>query len=400
MANNRCKPPTMGGFFRFSDTRARQRGFVFMAELSLGLIAAVAALAIAMIYWKNAREDDRAIRAGQELSQMTSAVAEWMAYNSNDSAVLPDGSTLNQNGVAWLKATTCPGGTVTNPVNGFLPCDFGVYPGGFSTPLFANYTTTITRNGSAVQSAITYIPIMPGNDNRRLGHMAGVISKTAQELGSSAAIPALTSYRTYHSNISVATAISGNPYQIPANVATTPDFGRVIAVISDQTNNDIWLRVDGGNMMLAALRMNGNDMVGARNIGASGTVVVTDGTPGNAEGVVIADNVAIMDSTLPSGDNPMVSQGVYYMDVVATGATIQKPTCPTGSAPQIFTLPQSMKRTIGGQVFPIHAHDINLTDTGAGWRIDLRILSTDGTGVGSWGAADADSKIVVATKCL
>lgn len=400
MANNRCKPPTMGGFFCFSGTRSRQHGFVFMAELSMALIAAITALAIAMIYWKNAREDDRAIRAGQELSQMTSAVAEWMAYNGNDSAVLPDGSTLTQNGVAWLKATTCPGGTVTNPVNGFLPCDFGVYPGGFSTPLFANYATTITRNGGAVQSVITYIPVMPGNENQRLGHIAGVISKTAQELGSSAAIPALTSYRTYHSNISVATATAGNPYQIPANVATTPDFGRVIAVISDQTNNDIWLRVDGGNTMLAALRMNGNDMVGARNIGASGTVVVTDGTPGNAEGVVIADNVAIMDATLPSGDNPMASQGVYYMNVVPTGATIPKPTCPTGSTPQIFAAPQSMKRTIAGQVFPIHAHDINLTDSGASWIIDLRILSTDGTGVGSWGAADADSKIIVAAKCL
>lgn len=372
-----------------------------MAELSLTLIAATAALGIAAIYWKDAKEDDRAVRAGHELAQMTNAVSEWMALNGRDDAVLPTGTTINRVGVNWLKPTTCPGGLVTNPANGFLPCDFGAYPGvgagaTFSTPMFSDYQASITRNGSSVRSTVSYIPVMPGNERNRLGYIAGVISKTAGSLGQRPSMPSLTSNRTFHSNVSLATATAGVPYQIPFNVATTADFGRVTAVISDQTNTDIWLRVDGGNSMQAALRMNGNDILDAHNIGADGTVVVTDGTPGNADGIVIADNVGILDATLPNGDNPMASQGVYYMSVISPGASVTKPTCPTGSTPQIFATPQSLKRSTGSTVYPIHAFDINVTDSGASWTVNARVLNSN---VG-WGNADADSKIMVSAKCL
>jgi len=426
--------------------RTRETGSTTLFGLLIATTMAIATIPLVAEMQNRQVMRETAKATGQDLAEFAIGLRGFIAAAQSNPALIPAGAI---NGANWLKAPTC-GGLAANPANGYIPCNFGNY-GGRDTLFDASYQTTITRNAATnyIEARTTFIPQVPSDPIKR-GTVADDIVNAAM---SHTTIPANGLFSNFMSNVPV------NANDLSARLATmnnpaSANFGRVLLIAANAPSNDLWLRTDGTNQMLAALNMGGNDLVNARGIQATGNLNLgggasiggdttinqdlrvgqnatigqdlfvtrdisagrdmaaqrdiisangdvrasrgnlsaSNGINGDTRGVVIADDGYLTDMVLSNGVTPRLSQGVFDMRVVGANATVPKPSCPAGLGnPQIFTAIQSIVPNDGSEM---HGSRVNVTNLGASWRVTPLVL----VAIGGWQTAN-NAQIVVSTKC-
>lgn len=94
-----------------------------------------------------------------------------------------------------------------------------------------------------------------------------------------------------------------------------------------------------------------------------------------------------------NGKQRWLSQAIQDATVASNGATIPKPTCPSGKTPQIFVAPAIFSENATAN--PIAAVQASATDLGGSWQVSIRVLTQDG-----WTNPDAThGQMIVLTKC-
>lgn len=224
---------------------------------------------------------------GNDLAEYAAGLRGFIANAQSNPAILPAAPVVGAN---WLKAPTC-GGLAANPVDGYIPCHFGGI-GGNDTVFDASYTTTFTRNAATnfIEARVTFIPQVNSNPATR-GNVADAIVNAALDQNP---VPANGMAVGFMSNVPTnANDLSARP-GIIANPAS-PDFGRVLLIASNAPSNDLWLRTDGTNQMLATLNMGGNSIANARDIDAAGNVRIG----GSAQ---VGNDLSVLNNTSIQGD--------------------------------------------------------------------------------------------------
>jgi hypothetical protein len=409
----------------------KQSGFVLLLGLlfALGIILTLMPVFIRYYDQQDLYRQER--ETGQELAKISVGLQGYISAIQNGTITMP----ATQTGLTFLKPPSC-GGPATNPAEGYIPCTVGNY-GNFDSLFGGQFQTTFTTNATThyFDARMTFIPLY--QEKNKLGQIAANIIDAARS--TPAGSPTGT-FATYLSNVpSTATAASPQ-IMTPGN----PDFGRVTLVVSNAPSNDIYLRVDGTNQMLAALNMDGHNLVNANNIQATGNVtaggdglfgggvaaqgVITSGSDITAQNNISAGNnlnsskdvlagrnivagkdVVAEGVTNNDGTNPSLTRGIYSATMITGPSTIKKPNCESGQTPQIFAAVQSAY-TQGGDA--IDGIDLQATNASATtWAINpvLHVLHLSMTAPTTWSPGQlvkswtteqpTNAKIVVFTKC-
>lgn len=195
-------------------------------------------------------------------------------------------------------------------------------------------------------------------------------------------------------------------------------------VFTGTSSMSVFLRRDGSDTgMTGDLQMNNNNITNADQVTSrrlSATEIVAAGQHvlaaqdissvngnviariGNVEaragnlvarnGWTIANDGLIENARLPNGSNARLSQAVFYSHIMASGATVNKPTCPAGSVPQVFGTAVSKATNPPKAIFGEYIETLNL---GASWLMRQWLLTSTG-----WTLANpAASFIKVDVKC-
>lgn len=403
-----------------------------LIALLLALTIALSAIPIASQMYINKVIDQESAVAGNQLAGFSIGVQNFIAAAQNNPAIIPASPIIGSN---WLKPPSC-GGLAANPVKGYIPCSFPSY--GPNDTLFNGvYQTYITNNAGTIDARTTFLVQFLGN-NHEASTIAAKIANSA--LGSTASAGSITGNNTFFNATSNADYASNFSGVIPFG---SPNFGRVTAIASNNPSQSIFLRVDGTNQMLAALNMNNNDLINARDIQAYGRALIGgDGIFGGgvvAQGsvasgadisaqnninagkkinagtdivagrnIVAGGDVVASSVTNSDGSKPSLTRGVYSASMVSGPASIAKPVCSSGQSPQIFAALQS-SATSGGDA--IDGIDLQVSDAGGSWNINpvLHVLHLSMTAatvsspsylVKSWSnESPSNAKIIVFTKC-
>lgn len=287
---------------------SRQRGDTLLGLLlATALGAAAVGTAIQMQVREAQRQD--AQRAGVLVAQKAEGLQRLIAAIPGNPVLMPGGV---QTGVDWLKSPSC-GGPGTNPAQGFVPCSFG---DGAWTPIFQ---TTLTNVAGVIEARMTF-RVSSLYDVSRAGILADIIAEHANSnTATGAANAPMMGFITVMSHVPVvANNLSGRP-AIRANTAS-PDFSRIVAVVSND-NNAIFLRTDGTNAMNAALNLNNNNLVGGNNLQA-----VSAALSGN----VTADTATIARTLTMNLGGATRNAGCGPNGSVASDATGQIMACQNG----------------------------------------------------------------------
>lgn len=403
----------------------------------LGLFAIF--LATALTYWRSYQIQQRADTYGQTLAQFAAGERSYISAVQGGT-ITPFTGTVT--GVNWLKPTTC-GGTIPT-ATGFIPCSFD---GG---PLGPSYQTTITQAGSSI-TLRTYFTLPLGFVTQ--AGLSEFAAETANAAQAKSAMPASGTFFNAYANVPIN---ANGPVAVSAIAAA--DRGRVLAVVSNAATNDIWLRTDGTNTMLADFNGGGHNIVNVTNgsfsgnlttytltttnnatvggnAGVTGNLNVTGATQLNGQ-VTINNNAQINGNvTLASGKNVSASDvylqglGMYASQGVltgiqtftgATGYTIAKPNCSAyGTTPAIYASVQNAGNaanapTASGQTpSAIYESFVQYVDSGTYWTITPTLkyvsykLTSTNLGNGNYTIAwspqtyddSAHLQILVMTKC-
>lgn len=381
------------------------------------LIAAVLAIALlagGLALWGTVQAehyyDQYADLQGAALAEYGVGLRGFIANVQGGSATMP-ANPYTVAGVNWLKPPAC-GGLATNPTEGYVPCDF---TGG---PLGSIFSTTITQTPATnAISAATWFMVDPesGKSKASMGVLASKIAFAALAQQN---LPINGMFLNVFSN-APATATA----QPPPNAINPVDRGRVVLLADNAPSNDIWLRVDGTNKMLADLNMGGHSLVNANNGSFAGSVrvqgteqidnglSVTNGTA-DLRGGVIAPDVQV------TSVNRMASQAIYDAQVFtgATSYTVPKPDCSAAnlgaSSPAIYVALQGTGSP-SGQGDALYESHAQVSSVGSNWVItpvaETVAFSLTGGVVGNnlqltlnktlTTLSPADQTILVMTKC-
>lgn len=141
------------------------------------------------------------------------------------------------------------------------------------------------------------------------------------------------------------------------------------------------------NQMNTAIDMNAQDLNNVKAITTNAGVM----SIGNAltDQVNVAGEVSV---AAGSAAEKKVSQGIYYADIVGNGSLVPKPTCLSGSSPQIFLAPVRFSNDAAGG--PLQAVQTWAVNSGTNWQVNMRVLTT------AWTTPNATyGKLMVFTKC-
>lgn len=404
-----------------SMTAKKQSGYVILLGLllTLGIVLTLMPTLIRYFDQQDLYRQER--ETGQELAKISVGLQGYISAIQAGTITMP----APQTGLNFLKSPSC-GGPATNPQDGYIPCTVGNY-GAYDSLFGGQFQTTFTNNAATnyYDARMTFIPMYA--DKKKLGQIAANIINNARS--TPAGSPTGT-FATFMSNVP-STATSASPQILdPVN----PDFGRVTLLVSNAPNNDIYLRVDGTNKMLAALNMGGQSINDANDINAGGNlslvgnaVVGGQGLFGNdvtTNGNVIAQkNVISSDVIATSSGKPMALSHAVFDKTVMKGNSINVPpiSCASGQTPQIFTsiqsiyLPTGYTAPYGSTITGIAGSRLDVTGNGvAGWNVapfvnvvitTTKVTSSGGgvvtsssTSKSSWVPTD-NAQVVVSTKC-
>lgn len=403
----------------------------------LGLFAVF--LASSLIYWRGYQITQRAEGYGQTLAQFAAGERSYIAAVQGGT-VTPFAGTVA--GVNWLKPTSC-GGTIPTPT-GFIPCSFD---GG---PLGPSYQTTITQAAGSV-TLRTYFTLPLGFITQ--AGLTEAAAETANVAQAKSAMPASGTFFNAYANVPIT---ANGPVSVSAIGAA--DRGRVLAVVSNTAANDIWLRTDGTNTMLADFNGGGHNIVNVTNGSFSGNLTTyTMATGGNAtvggnagvtgnlnvngatqlNGQVTINNNAQVNGnvTLASGKNVSANdvylqglgiyaaQGVLAGIQTLTGTTwyaVGKPNCSAyGTTPAIYASVQNAGNAAaapaanGQTPSAIYESFVQYSDQGTYWAVTPTLkyvsyqLTSTNLGNGNYTVTwqpqfyddSAHLQILVMTKC-
>lgn len=360
------------------------------------LLEVIVAIALFSIFlssglslWKGYQIQQRAEMYGQTLAQFAAGERSYISAVQGGT-VTPFTGTAS--GVNWLKATTC-GGTIPTPT-GFIPCSFD------GSPLGPSYQTTITQADGSV-TLRTYFTVPLGFVNQ--AGLAELASETANVARAKSAMPASGTFFNAYANTPI---MASAPVSVSA--IAPADRGRVVAVVSNTAANDIWLRTDGTNTMLADFNGGGHNVVNVangtfsgglttftlatgNNATVGGNLDVTGATQLNGQ-VTINNNAQVNGNvTLASGKTVSAndvylqglglyaSQGVIAGIQTLTGATayaVAKPNCsPYGTTPAIYASVQNAGNAAnapaanGQTPSAIYESFVQYVDNGTSWSV-------------------------------
>lgn len=346
----------------------QQRGYALLAA-SLGVVL------FSFVVLMGVREDQRrlfyrqATAEGAQAAQFAAGIRGLMARVQAEPSLMPGGVAT---GVAWLKAPSC-GGLSSNPPEGYVPCS---YHGG----IFGNdYRTTFTRDPATnfIEARTTFvIPLLANAPERKILYADTLVSGALS--GQSA--PNNGIFFNAFANVPVAANAPGNP----ASMSTaSPDAGRVVMVASNAPSNDIHLRVDGTNQMLANLNMGGMSIGNARDARFTGDVRV-DERMQIRNGLTVTDGAVDMRAGAVTTDLAMTSigkfasQGIYDSQVLVGAAAynVNKPDCSqAGGSPGIYAALQGSgtPNAAGYRGDALYDSRVDVYDYGWYWHVVPRV---------------------------
>lgn len=361
-------------------TRKQQRGITLveiLASLSIMTLLTVGITAITL----SSVEDSKSQQAALYQSQLGRAVKNWL------------GNPANRNAVAAAATTTTPVKVTLAQLAQWLPPGFSASNAYRQSPCVMVY---FNAGANRLEAAIT----TEGGDaidDAQLGYVVTHAGEGAGAIYARAPTVARGPYNSWstalgnYTTAAAARQCSGTPAAA----------GRLISLLAmDRHGTNAlggageWLarnQIAGRpdlNRMNTAIDMNNNDVANARDLNASRRIassgqVLATGDIASMNGNLYAPNgrIAARDGfltgvTLPSGSIARLSQGVYYSNVIANGATITKPTtCPSGR-PQLFATPASMSTNPPRAFFATSIVDVSVT--AAQWRPMLYLLTSAG----------------------
>jgi len=344
----------------------KQRGYL-MVEVGLAIL--VASAMVMMLYRQQARREriEQDAGNGQELVQFAVGLRGFIAAAQSNPGIIPGTA---QTGVNWLRPPAC-GGLATNPAQGYVPCS---YTGGRYGSLLS---TTITRNAATnfIEARSSFF--VPATSPDRVVR-AERIAQAARAAAATA--PGGVFFAAY---ANVPTTANG-----PVNPAAmaAADRGRVLMIASNAPSNDIYLRTDGTNKMLANLNLGGFSLANALDARFSGDVRIqgraqidtgmTVVGAADMQGGIITNEMAL------TSINHYVTEGIYDAKVYSGAAsyTIPKPNCAqAGNNPGIYAALQSTgdPNAGGGYVADaVYQARVDVNDTGASWTVIPRLYAT------------------------
>lgn len=385
-------------------------------QMAIGAAIAVAIMAIALATWfvvqARQQNDYLANQEGASLAQFAVGVRGYIAAVEGGSQTMPS-NPYTGTGLVWLKAPTC-GGPATNPAAGYIPCSF------MGLPLAPSYSTTITKTPltNTIEARTSFMVPAYGGGN----------GSAAQAIMASKVVAATLSQQTLPANGTFLTAYANTPVganaPVTASAIAPADRGRVLLIANNSPSNDVFLRVDGTNQMLADLNMGGKSVKNAQDGSFAGSVRV-QGTQEIDNGLSVTSGVSDLRGGVIAPDTEitsvghMASQALYDMQVL-TGMptyTVAKPNCAQAnmgaSQPSIYVAMQGTGTpgAVGGDaMYEAHA---DVADMGASWAVTptahATTFSLTGNAVGgnltlnlnkSVSAENpADQVLLVMTKC-
>jgi hypothetical protein len=353
---------------RHTASASKQQGYTAM----LGMLIAAAVLSTMIVTWARF-EDQRQRKQFAEIE--ASALAQWgvglrgiVAAIQANPAILPAGP---QFGVDWLKAPLC-GGLATNPATGHVPCEF---TGNSLGPL---YTTTIIRNPATnfIEARTTLVVPPIGGDPQTRPIIAEEMAEAALRQQTS---PLNGMFYNVWANVPINAVNAGNKALAPG-----ADAGRVLMLAQNAPSNDIWLRTDGTNRMLADLNAGGNSLVNVNHADLAGDIDV-DGRARVRNGLQVTNGLAQFDQgtqttdVMLTGINRTASQAIYDAEVLFGAASyiVPKPNCASvGTQPAIYASIQSTGTPPPNPGAPgvpsdaLYNSEVRVTDNGASWLVE------------------------------
>lgn len=279
--------------------------------LEMILVIGLAASAILLKFYSEQAELEQKMAAsvGGELAQYNNAVRNYLAKNLGV-------SNFTRSGSAWLKNTSC-GGTLAIGAE-YLPCRFPSATLGDPIAFGSlSLTTTVVSTGTAPNTTVTATTLSTPFTLSKSGSPA-----VRSDLAGLAAITASAGYLPGSAGAGFSATTDGSFQSNPAN-------GIITMTASNNANQDIWLRTDGGNKMHAALQFDATDPLGRQIIGASRIQnfaaqalylgLASGGSPVTAAAVVLDGNTEVIGS-LRVRSGLTVDGGAYVTgNVAATG---------------------------------------------------------------------------------
>jgi hypothetical protein len=277
-------------------------------------------------------------------------------------------------GVDWLKPPTC-GGLAGNPAKGFVPCSF---TGGRLAPAFST-TITQTPATNTIEARTSFFVPKLGANPKNVGVVAAKVADAAMAQQTS---PANGTFFMVYAN----TPVTANA-PVSVSAVNPTDRGRVLVIENNAPSNDVFLRTDGTNSMLADLNVGGHSLANAKNgefngdLRVKGTSQIDGGlsvTAGTADlrGGVIAPDVQVTSV----GHN--LSQALYNATVY-TGQTsyqVPKPDCTQAnlgaSSPGIYATMQATGTPATSGADALYDSHVQVTDMGTYWTVVPVVRST------------------------
>lgn len=373
----------------FHPSRRAQRGQYLVAAL-LALVVVAFILAGWARLEMRTYQQGKANAQGAALAQFGVGLRGFIADVQGGTITMPS-NPYTVAGVNWLKPPTC-GGLASNPTAGFVPCAFT--GGEFGT----SYSTTILQTPATNAIAANTSFVVPAENGRTFTSAADFASKVVFATLAQQALPINGMFLDAFANAPANATSQPNPAAI-----TAANRGRVVLYASNAPSNDIWLRVDGTNKMLADLNMGGNSIQNAKNADFAGDVrvhgvaqidngLVVDNGPVNANKGVTSPDVYV------SGVDQYASQAIYNATTYTGQASysIPKPNCtaadgaglggPGGAVARIYTMiqntgnPQNGNSANAGGIGPdadaLYSSYLDVVDAGASWTVTPVVYAT------------------------
>lgn len=378
------------GFVRGHHPRHSPRFAARHSQRGQYLVSALLALVVFSLLvgrWASLQQQHyqqgRANAQGAALAQYGVGIRGFIASVQGGS-ITPPGNPYTVAGVNWLKAPSC-GGLAGNPPAGFVPCSF---TGG---EFGAQFTTTITSTPATNAIGASTSFVVPPMNGQSADSAADLAAKIAFATLAQQTLPLNGMFLDVFAN-APATATS----QPDPSTITAANRGRVVLYANNAPSNDIWLRVDGTNQMLADLNMGGHSVKNAKNAEFSGDVRVhgveqVDGGLVVDNGAVNANKGLTSPDVYVSGIDRYASQAIYDATTYtgSTSYTIPKPNCsaadgaglggPGASTPRIYTMIQnsgspqdgnpSNAGGVGTNADALYSTRLDVTDAGSSWIV-------------------------------
>lgn len=377
----------------------QQGGYMLIAAALSILVFALLTVALLRMQARHAQITQDA-GDGAQVAQWAAGLRGLVAAAQSDPGLLVSTPQL---GTDWLKPPSC-GGRASNPPEGYVPCSFN---GG---PLGRLFSTSMTHNPATNFIEARTVFVLPNGGRPR----EAIIR--ADRVAQAALANQATSGGVFFSAFANVPANAIAP--VPPASMVAGDAGRVVLLATNAPSNDIFLRVDGTNQMLANLNMGGMSIGNARDARFSGSVrvegqlQVDQGAkvkgPADLEGGVVTPEVAL------TGIGKFASEGIYSAQVYtgASSYTIPKPNCASaGNNPGIYVSMQSTGSPNAGgySADAIYQARADVFDNGGSWlvqpvmygtRFDMAMSGADlQFSKNVVASSPTDMRLVVMTRC-